>query len=519
MKVHALCIHCFIIHAHIMNKIFFFALLALITLACQRQADQNPATDDHAHENDELSSSYTLFSENLEFYVEHPALVAGEESEILVHMTRIDSYQACSEGSVVIRMDSVAFSSGATTPGIFHIPFTPEQGGDFHAEISYKEGSLEEGVEAHVHVYADHASMHAPPEESDAHGHPEAPIGEITFLKEQAWQSDFRVEQVVRGPFHTVIPTSGELMPLPGDKKSIVSTTRGMVRFTDPHLVPGTLVHQGQALFTISSESLVEDNVQLRFLEAKNKLELSRSEYIRYKQLYKSEAISQRQYLESLAAYTEDSLNFHNLNAHISEKGVHILAPASGSIHELEVSDGKYVTEGDVLAILSPDRNLLLRVDLPQQYFHYSESISTANFRPAYSQEVLSVKELEGKLLAVGHSVKENDHYLPVNFLLKNEGNLLEGAFAEVYLIAGERDHVLSVPLSALGEEQGGNYVFVQVSGESYSKRRVQTGAGDGRRVEIVKGLAEGERVVTRGVMLIKAASMDTGEIEQGHSH
>jgi RND family efflux transporter MFP subunit len=503
-----------------MNKLFFLALLALSTLACKRQADQEPATDTNAHEHDELSSFYTLFSENLEFYVEHPALVAGEETEILVHMTRIDSYRALSEGSVVIRVDGVSVTSGKVLrPGIYLLPFTPEKGGAFHAVLSYKEGSLEEQVEAHINVYADHASMHDPLEESDGHIHPEPPLGEITFLKEQAWQSDFLVEKVVRGPFHTIIPTSGELMPLPGDKKSIVSTTRGMVRFADPHLVPGALVHRGQALFTISSESLVEDNVQLRYLEAKNKLELSRSEYLRYRQLYRSEAISQRQYLESRAAYTEDSLNFYSLNAHISEKGVHIMAPASGSIHELEVSDGMYVTEGSVLAILSPDRNLLLRVDLPQQYFHYSGSISTAHFRPAYSKEVLSVKELEGKLLAVGHSVKENDHYLPVNFLLKNEGNLLEGAFAEVYLIAGERENVLSVPLTALGEEQGGKYVYVQVSGESYSKRRVLTGSGDGRRVEILSGLAEGERVVTRGLMLVKAASMDTGEIEHGHSH
>ena len=88
-----------------------------------------------------------------------------------------------------------------------------------------------------------------------------------------------------------------------------------------------------------------------------------------------------------------------------------------------------------------------------------------------------------------------------------------------MYLIAGERDHVLTVPVSALGEEQGGRYVFVQVSGESYSKRRVQTGSSDGRRVEVLSGLAEGERVVTRGTMLVKAASMETGEIEQGHSH
>jgi len=503
-----------------MTKIYFIAFLALTVLACKRQTNVDPGTGGQTHQHDELNSNYTLFSENLEFYIEHPALLAGEETEILVHMTRTDSYQACSEGNVSIRMDGISVTSGkAHEPGIFEIPFSPKKGGAFHTEISYKEGSLKESVEAHVHVYADHAAMHAPIEDSHGHTHPAAQVGEITFIKEQAWQSDFRVELVEKGPFHTVIPTSGELLPMPGEKKNIPSTTRGMVRFNDPQLVQGAQVSKGQLLFTISSESLVEDNLKLRYEAAKNNLEKSRSEYRRHKLLYKSEAISERQYLQSLASYTEDSLNFYNLETHLSEEGIRILAPASGSLHELAASDGMYVNEGSILAILSPDQNLMLRADLPQQYFMHSQSITTANFRPAYSPEVLSVNELEGSLLAVGHSVKENDHYLPVNFILKNDGSLLEGAFAEVYLIAGEREKVLSIPVMALGEEQGGKYVFVQVSGESYSKRRVQTGPGDGRSVEVLSGLEEGERVVTRGAMLIKAASMDTGDIAHGHSH
>jgi multidrug efflux pump subunit AcrA (membrane-fusion protein) len=188
-------------------------------------------------------------------------------------------------------------------------------------------------------------------------------------------------------------------------------------------------------------------------------------------------------------------------------------------VHELAVSNGQYVSEGSVLAILSPDRNLMLRADLPQQYFTHSQEIRRAHFRPAYSERVIPVESLGGTLLSVGHSVKENDHYLPVVFRLENDGSILEGAYAEVYLIAGEREEVLHIPVSALGEEQGAHYVYVQVSGESYSKRRVTTGAGDGIRVEITGGLEAGERVVSRGLSLLRAASMNTGEIGDGHSH
>jgi len=497
------------------------ALLFLVLLtACTNRPNRGSAQQDSAHQHANPDPQYTLYSESFEFFIEHPLPQAGTETEFLIHLTELASYKPCSGGRVTIRMDGVSVTSGEASPaGIFHVPFTPKRGGDFHAEISYKEGGLKEEVEAHVHVFADHAAMHAPIDDAHGHSHPAARIGEIIFSKEQAWKSDLRVEKAERGSFHTVIHTSGELMPMPGEKKNIPSTTRGMVHFANPQLVQGSHVNQGQLLFTISSESLVEDNVLLRFEEVENKLELSRNKYNRHQQLYESKAISERQYLESRAIYTEDSLNFYNLDSHISKEGIRIVAPASGSLHELEVSDGMYVNEGSILAILSPDRNLMLRADLPQQYFQLSQAITTANFRPAYSSSVLSVRELEGRLLAVGHSVKENDHYLPVNFLLKNDGSLLEGAFTEVYLIAGERENVLSVPASALGEEQGGKYVFVQISAESYSKRRVQTGPGDGRKIEILSGLTEGERVVTRGAMLIKAASMETGEISDGHSH
>jgi len=115
--------------------------------------------------------------------------------------------------------------------------------------------------------------------------------------------------------------------------------------------------------------------------------------------------------------------------------------------------------------------------------------------------------------------VAENDHYLPVIFKLENEGQLLEGAFAEVFLQARERNNILTIPISALAEEQGGYYLYVQLTGESYTKRAVSIGDNDGLLVEITVGLKSRERVVTQGVMLVKAASMASGVVGDGHSH
>ena len=469
---------------------YSIALALLLTWGCQ----QNPAESDqhevHDHAHSGELSEITIFSENTEFFIEHEVLEPGEEGEFVVFLTMLDSYKPCTSGSLTIEIDGVSVTSDTPIrPGIYHVPFTPKKAGAFHMHLSFQSGTSIETAEAHIHVEA-HEESHA--ESGTGHAHAAVPPGEITFSKEQAWNSDFRVEKVTRGDFHEVIPTSGELMPMPGEKKNIPATTRGMVHFSNPQLVQGAFVTKGQLLFTISSESLVEDNVVMRYEAAKNKLEKSRSEYLRHKGLYEREVIAERQYLESRSVYLEDSLNYDNLEKHVSNEGVRIVAPASGSLHELGVSDGMYVTEGSMLAILSPDQNLMLRADLPQHYFSASQKITRAHFRPAYSDKLRSVEEMQGKLLAVGHSVKENDHYLPVNFLLKNDGSLLEGAFAEVYLIAGKRTQVLTIPVSALGEEQGGKYVFVQRSGESYSKRRIAIGDSDGIRVEVLRDSVPG---------------------------
>ena len=73
--------------------------------------------------------------------------------------------------------------------------------------------------------------------------------------------------------------------------------------------------------------------------------------------------------------------------------------------------------------------------------------------------------------------------------------------------------------MSALIEEQSNFYVFVQLSGESYEKRQVKTGVNNGREIEIVSGLNQGDVIVTRGAYQVKLASMSSTIPGHGHDH
>jgi Cu(I)/Ag(I) efflux system membrane fusion protein len=65
----------------------------------------------------------------------------------------------------------------------------------------------------------------------------------------------------------------------------------------------------------------------------------------------------------------------------------------------------------------------------------------------------------------------------------------------------------LTVPLDALIDSGSEQRVFVETNGGVFQPRRVQTGRRFGDRVEIVQGLAEGERVVTAGTFLVDSES------------
>ena len=77
----------------------------------------------------------------------------------------------------------------------------------------------------------------------------------------------------------------------------------------------------------------------------------------------------------------------------------------------------------------------------------------------------------------------------------------------------------LVIPISALIEEQGIFYVYVQTGGESFEKRSIELGAKDGVRVQVLNGIIEGDRVVTKGAFQIKLSSAAGTIPAHGHTH
>ena len=76
----------------------------------------------------------------------------------------------------------------------------------------------------------------------------------------------------------------------------------------------------------------------------------------------------------------------------------------------------------------------------------------------------------------------------------------------------------MSLPDSAVIDDAGESVVYVQLDGESFSRREVEVRHRQGDYL-LVEGVLPGERVVTLGGAAIRRASLMASGEAQGHVH
>ena len=264
---------------------------------------------------------------------------------------------------------------------------------------------------------------------------------------------------------------------------------------------------------------MVDDNIKEQYLQALAKYEKSKANYIRNKFLIQDKLITESEFLESKYEFKVDSNAFQVILKNYSEGGGEVRAAANGFIQQVYVSEGEFVEQGQLLASISSNQNLIIEADVPQRYFHKLGFITSANIETPYDNKIYDIDNLNGKLVSYGRNTDPSGLFTPVYFQIKNPGKLIPGSFIEVYLKAKPVRDILVIPRSALIEEFGNYYVFIQTGGESYAKSEVAIGNDDGIHVMIREGLHEDDRVVTKGAYRIKLASMSSDLPSHGHVH
>lgn len=353
------------------------------------------------------------------------------------------------------------------------------------------------------------------------HGHEEAEAekhddheGLIVFEPEQARAAGLQVEVMKRAPFHAVIPASGSILPAVGEEKTVAATAAGIVRLP-AGITEGQTVRAGQTLAWVSARNM-EDGDPVE--KARIAYEYAQKELQRAEALAGDRIVSDKELRQVRLQAETARTAYVGMMDRVGRDGVGMTSPLSGYVKQMLVRPGDYVTAGQPLFVVTQTKRLQLRAEVAERYFSRLAGVRSACFRTASDDAVVCIDSLGGKLLAVGRSVAQGNFYVPVTFAFNNVGRFVPGSYAEIWLTCEERPAVLTIPQTALSEEQGIYYAYVQVGEDHYRKAEVKPGESDGNRVEILQGLKEGDRVVTRGVTQVRLAA-NSGVIPEGHNH
>ncbi|AZA56523.1 efflux RND transporter periplasmic adaptor subunit [Chryseobacterium shandongense] len=502
-----------------MSKASFWVLMfVLMFVGCKQNATQEHGQEHEAGGLEPLA--YTLYSEKSELFVEFKPLVVGSTSKFATHLTILgDEFKALNEAKVTVSLivgeDGIRASvDSASSPGIFRLALSPKKAGKGKLVFDIVTKDYTDQIVINdITVYPNDREVL----KNQVH---EANSNEISYLKEQAWKVPFANMEVQPTDYHTVIKTSGMVVPAPGDEAVVAAKSDGIVKFTNNNLTVGLPIRAGTSMFSISGGGVAQGNIDATVQQARATYNQAKANYERAKELVKDQIVSQREFLDAKVAF-ENAQTAYNMvgKNYNSGSGQSNTASISGFISSILVTDGQFVTAGTPLAIISKNQRLLLQANVSQKYFNVLPSIASANFKIAGSDAVLNTQDLNGKVVSFGRNAAAQGGFLPLLFEVDNSTSIVPGTAVEFFLKSTAIPNAIVIPVSALIDEQGNFFVYVQTGGESFEKKAVTLGENDGEIVQVLNGLKVGERVVTKGAYQIKLSAASGTMPAHGHEH
>ena len=344
----------------------------------------------------------------------------------------------------------------------------------------------------------------------------ETHIGEIVFPSAKAEAVGVKVGEVQPRPFREVIRTSGQILPAPDSEVTVSATIGGIVSFP-PCMTEGMPVSKGATVATLSSAGMEGGAPAER---AKVAYETALRNYQRAQKLLNEQIISQKEYNDLRAAYENARIAYQSVAVGSTGNGQAVASPIDGYVKQCLVREGDYAAAGQALMTVTSTRQLRLRADVPAKYYPRLHGITSARFETPYDHRVHSLDILNEQHVAYARTVDtETSFYLPVTFSFNNREDILPGSYATVYLLGEIEDNAIAVPRSALTEEQGTYFVYIQLDDNCYRKQEVTLGPTNGIETRILRGLHPGDRIVTQGAYHVKLAGATSAIPAHSHEH
>jgi Cu(I)/Ag(I) efflux system membrane fusion protein len=179
-----------------------------------------------------------------------------------------------------------------------------------------------------------------------------------------------------------------------------------------------------------------------------------------------------------------------------------VRAPFAGAVLAAEAVQGQFVELGTHLFEIADLSTLWILADIYEQDLPRVHKGMKAQVEVTpYPREMFAAT-----LTEIFDVVDAQTRTVKARLEVQNpHGKLKPEMFASVHLTTELGGSTIKVPASAILGETEKHFVFVALNDSTFEKREVRTGVETREIVEVLDGLATGERIVTRGGFFLKS--------------
>jgi membrane fusion protein (multidrug efflux system) len=276
----------------------------------------------------------------------------------------------------------------------------------------------------------------------------------------------------------------------------------GLVR--EVNFKSGQDVKAGEVLVQLNADS---DVAQLRALEAA--AELAAVVLQRDKAQLEAEGVSQAQVDSDAADLKSKRALAAQQAATVAKKTIR--APFDGKLGITTVNPGQFLNPGDKIVTLQRIDPIYIDFYLPQKQIAGLAVGMTVNV----ASDAYPGQAFPGKITSINPKIDVATRNVQVQATISNaKRQLLPGMFARASVDSGDKQRHLTLPQTAITYNPYGSTVFVLKAGEQKDAQGnaqqvvqqvfVTTGETRGDQVAILKGLEEGQQVVSSGQLKLK---------------
>ncbi len=265
----------------------------------------------------------------------------------------------------------------------------------------------------------------------------------------------------------------------------------------------GSRVNKGELLAEIDTPEVDQELSQAKAVRQQSaaQLELAKISAERFKNLRKTDAVSQQEADTQVSGYQQAEANLAAAEANVRrleelESFKRVYAPFSGVLTKRSVDPGALINAGGAgtqLFVIAKDDLLRVYVNVPQAYFP-----AIKDGMPAYvTVQEMAGQKFQGTVARTANAIDPATRTLLTEVDVPNKkGKLLSGTFGEVHFSPKIDVEKVTVPVNSMIFRQEGPQVAVVGPDNKVHLRPIVIGKDYGTALEVLGGVSVEDRII-----------------------